>query len=158
MCEIDTGNPKYTTITKLVQVRNFITFELKVIRHAERDTQSFYTDCFDICPKPRAVPHLQTTGLGGPRKSNYPFGRRNSTNCFFSIPNILSTSGHDVNHAHGPVSYLGFLLWHLWLLHPPSTRVNTCTQLTHELTNPCTKRKVLSLTKPKGKIYKSEKW
>ncbi len=40
MCEIDIGNPKYTTFTKLVQVRNFITFELKVIRHEERETQS----------------------------------------------------------------------------------------------------------------------
>ena len=45
MCEIDKGNPKYTT---LVQVRNFITIELKVIRHEERETQSFYTDCFYI--------------------------------------------------------------------------------------------------------------
>ena len=41
-------NPKYTTFTKLVQVRNFITFELKVIRHEERETQSFYADCFYI--------------------------------------------------------------------------------------------------------------
>ena len=37
MCEIDMGNPKYTTFTKLVQVRNFITFELKFIRHEERE-------------------------------------------------------------------------------------------------------------------------
>ena len=48
MCEIDIGNPKYTTFTKLVQVRNLITFELKVIRHEERETQSFYADCFYI--------------------------------------------------------------------------------------------------------------
>ena len=60
MCEIDIGNTKYTTFTKLVQVRNFITFELKVIRHEERETQSFYADCFYICPPPRAAPHLQT--------------------------------------------------------------------------------------------------
>ena len=39
-------------------------------------------------------------------------------------------------------------------IHP--ARVNTCTQLTRALTNPCTKRKVLSLTKPKGKIYKTK--
>ena len=48
---------------KLVQVRNFTTFELKVIRHEERETQSFYADCFYICPKLRAASHLQTTGL-----------------------------------------------------------------------------------------------
>ena len=40
LCEIDIRNPKYTTFTKLVQVRNFITFELKVIRHEERDTHN----------------------------------------------------------------------------------------------------------------------
>ena len=55
----------------------------------------------------------------------------------------------------GPISFLGVLLWHLWLSHPPRARVNTCTQCVY-LTNPCTKRKVLSLTKPKSKIYKTK--
>ena len=39
MCEIDIGNPNYMTFMKLVQVRNFITFELKVIRHEERERE-----------------------------------------------------------------------------------------------------------------------
>ena len=59
MYEIDIGNPKYTTFTKLVQVRNFITFELKVFRHEERETQSFYADCFYIVssqPNQRSAP------------------------------------------------------------------------------------------------------
>ena len=47
-------------------------------------------------------------------------------------------------------------MWHLWFSHPLHVRVNTCTQLTHALTNPCTKQNVLSLTKPKGKIYKTK--
>ena len=37
----------------------FITFELKVFRHEERETQSFYADCFYIVssqPNQRAVP------------------------------------------------------------------------------------------------------
>ena len=58
MCERDIGNLKYTTFTKLVQVRNFITFELKVIRH-ERETQSFYAERFYIVssqPNQRAAP------------------------------------------------------------------------------------------------------
>ena len=59
------------------------------------------------------------------------------------------TSGHDIIHI--PISSLGFLLWHLWLSHPPPVRLNTCV-------NVCTyhalSRKVLSLTKPKDKIYK----
>ena len=74
---------------------------------------------------------------------------------FFQIPKVLSASGHDGIHVPGPISYLGFLLWHLWLSHPPRTRVSTYAQCMH-LTNPCTKRKVLSLTQPKGKIYKTK--
>ena len=34
-------NPKYT-FTQLVQERNFITFELKVIRHEERETHTIF--------------------------------------------------------------------------------------------------------------------
>ena len=74
MCEIDIGNLKTRNLTKLVQVRNFITFELKVIRHEERERErergererererereSFYTDCFYIVssqPNQRAAP------------------------------------------------------------------------------------------------------
>ena len=62
MCEIDIGNPKYMIFTKLLQVRNFITFELKVIRHEERETQYFYADCFYIVssqPNQRAAPVTQ---------------------------------------------------------------------------------------------------
>ena len=72
MCEIDIGNPKYTTFTKFVQVRNFITFELKVIRHGERETQPFYADSFYIYPKSRAAPHLQTTGLASAGPESQP--------------------------------------------------------------------------------------
>ena len=74
---------------------------------------------------------------------------------FFANFKILSASGHDVIHVPGPIFYVRFLLWHLCFSHPPSARVNTCTQCVH-LTNPCTKRKVLSVTKSKGKIYKTK--
>ena len=59
MREIDIGNLKTRNFKKLVQVRNFITFESKVFRHEERETQSFYADCFYIVssqPKQRAAP------------------------------------------------------------------------------------------------------
>ena len=46
---------------------------------------------------------------------------------------------------------LGFLFWHLWMTYPSHARTPA---LMLHLTNPCTKQKVLSLTKPKGKIYK----
>ena len=71
---------------------------------------------------------------------------------FFSNSKILSASGHDVIHVPGFISYLCFLLWQLWLSHPLHARVNTCVHLT----NPCTKRKALSLTKQKSNIYKTK--
>ena len=50
------------------------------------------------------------------------------------------TSGHDVIHIPSLIFYLGFLLWHLLLSHPPCICVNTYTQCVH-LTNRCTKPK-----------------
>ena len=41
---------------------------------------------------------------------------------------LLVASGHDVIHIPSPISYPGFLLWHLWLSHPPRASVNTCAQ------------------------------
>ena len=46
-----------------------------------------------------------------------------------------------------------FLFWHLWMTHPPARARKP--ELMLHLTNPCTKRKVLIITKPKGKIYKT---
>ena len=66
MCEIDIGNPKYTRNTlRLLSsgTKLFITFELKVIRHEERETQSFYADCFYIVssqPNQRAAPRSES--------------------------------------------------------------------------------------------------
>ena len=72
---------------------------------------------------------------------------------FFKSQNLLPiASGPDVIFTPRPISYLGFLLRHLWLSHPLRARVDTSTQCMH-LTNP---RKVLSLTKPKDKIYKTK--
>ena len=54
----------------------------------------------------------------------------------------------------GHTYYLGFLFWHLWTTHPPRARQHMHSSL--QLTNPCAKRKVLSLTNPKSKIYKTK--
>ena len=60
---------------------------------------------------------------------------------FFKAQNSqLVASENDVIHVPGPIIDLGFLVWHLWLSHPPCARVNTYTQCVH-LTNPCTKPK-----------------
>ena len=48
-----------------------------------------------------------------------------SANCFFqnTQESQLIASGHDV------ICYPEFLLWHLWLSHPPRASVNTCVQI-----------------------------
>ena len=106
MFEIDIGNPKYTTFIKLVQVRNFITFELKVIRYEERETQSFDADCFYIInsqPNQRAAPvaHTKSSGLAQLWISTLSFGGKNPTHCFSQIS--AHTSGAWC-HSHTLVS------------------------------------------------------
>ena len=120
--------------TKLYEIGSgtkllFTFLSLKVFRHEERETQSFYADCFYIVssqPKQRAasVAH-KSSGLAQLWRSTFFFRGRNSTNCFFSN---LSPRFRCVTSPKypGSNSYLGFLLWHLWMTHPLRARVNTC--------------------------------
>ena len=144
MCEIDVGNPKYTTFTKLVQVRNFITFELKIIRHDERKTQSFYADCFYIVssrPNQCAAPVVLKFVWPRPVVNLDSLVRRQELNSllFLKSPKSSAHASGAWCHSHplAPISYLGFLFWHLWMTHPPRMRVKTCLYLT----NPCTEPK-----------------
>ena len=84
--------------TKLSEIGSgtklFITFELKVIQHEERETQSFYADSFYIVsyqPNQRAASVAHKVAWPRPAlKSTFFFQGRNSTPCFFSNPQILS--------------------------------------------------------------------
>ena len=160
MYEIDIGNLKYTIFTKLVQVRNFITFELKgfstwgervtiflcwLLLHRQLSTQPTRSACSaQICVLTQLW--ISTLSLRG----------RNSTHCFFSNLKILTHASGAWRHPHPLVSipiwdfYYDISEWHIL-----SARVWTPALMLH-LTNPCTKRKVLILTKPKDKIYKTK--
>ena len=89
------GVPKHkkTRNNFLVQVRNLLLpLSLKVLRHKERDTHSFYSGFF-ICPTPYLLQRPQRTNLSDlsePRKSTLPVRCPvlNSTD-FFKIPQIL---------------------------------------------------------------------
>ena len=85
------------------------------------------------------------------RKSTFFFRGKNSTlwlfsnlsPCFWCVTSLTSP---------GPISYLGFYFDTCeWCVLSVCTW--TPTFMLH-LTNPCAKQNVLSLTKPKGKIYK----
>ena len=103
-------------------------FEFKVFRHEERErhthTISYYA-VFSIWPPPRAVPPPQTTGLASASSENQLASSKpkSQLTVFFKFPNPQTiASGHDVIHVPGYSSYLGVLLWHLWLSHPPRAR------------------------------------
>ena len=83
--------------------------------------------------------------LASPRSESQPssFGGRNSTNCFFSN---LSPRSRCMTSPTSPGPNFYFDI---------SARAWTPALMLH-LTNPCAKRKVLSLNKPKGKIYKTK--
>ena len=84
------------------------------------------------------------------------FGGRNSTNWLFSNLKILSPRFQCMTSftTPGPISDLDFYFdiseWHVLSTHAWAPAL-----MLHQ-TNPCTKWKVLSLTKLKGKIYKTK--
>ena len=118
-------------------------FWLLVFRHEERDN-FYYADCFNIVlqstpqlnsqprvristhwPNKRAVHPVDHTGLASPRSES-------QLSAFFKNHQNSQplASGHDVNHTPVTFTIWGFLLWHLWLSHPPRTSVNR-TQCVH---------------------------
>ena len=147
-------NPKNTKHWRLSWYRyeTLITFfKFRFSTQGERDTQFFYADCssfvsFQLTDSTNALAHPavhKLTGLNQVRKIN---SLRLSPNLnsllLFKITKNPSPSLPGMMSFTSPVPFLiwGFLLWHLWLSHPPRMRVNTCTQCVH-LTNPCTKPK-----------------
>ena len=120
-------------------------------RERERDTQFFCVDCF-IWPnkRARAPPRPQLDWPCQVRKINSSSPNPNSL-LLFKITKNPSPSLPGITSFTSPV----YLLWHLWLSHPPRVRVNTCTQCVH-LTKPCTKPKGSKLIKPKDKIYNTK--
>ena len=110
---------------------------------------------FSICPRPRAAPAAR------PRRApkvNFLLRRQKLDSLTFlkNPPNPPRTlSVHDVIHIPlvtlSPWDfYFDISEWHIL-----PARAWTPALMLH-LTNPCAKRKVLSLTKPKGKIYRTK--
>ena len=138
-------NTKHLRLSFGSGTKLFITFLTLRFFDMRRERHNFFLCWLFHLTPPRVAPAANYwSGLGDLRKSTCFVQAQISSNCFFffkfQIPQLIA-SGHDVNPVPGPISYLGFLLWHLWLSHLPCTRVNTCTQCVH-LTN--------QYTKPKG--------
>ena len=127
----------------------------------ERDTQSFYADCFYIVssqPNQRAAPVMHKVVWPRPALNLDPLVRRQELNSL-TFSQIIKSSAHASGawrHSHPLVTipiwdfYFDISEWHIL-----SARVWIPALMLH-LTNQWAKRKVLSLTKPKGKIYKTK--
>ena len=148
MCEIDIGNPKYTTFTKLVQVRNFYSpfLSLKVFRQEERETQSFYAACFYIVssqPNKRAAPVAHNFVWPRPALNLDSLIRRQELNSllFLKSQNPQPTLPvRDVTHIPWSQFLSGiFILTSLNETSFPRAREHLRSCL--HLTNPCTETK-----------------
>ena len=117
----ESRNPK-NTYDFLVHVRNFLLpLSLKVLRHKERDTHSFYSG-FSICPPPNTCTPVQ--GLREQAKVNCLLPRQVSTELTFSkIPKSSVRFRWVTSFAlASPVSHLGLC----------DISVNTCVNAAHK--------------------------
>ena len=127
MCEIDIGNPKYMTFAKLVQVRNFITFELFDMRR-ERHNLSMLTA---FTSAPNHARHRIYKLLVWPRRApkiNLSVRTQELNKLLFLKPSKSPAHVSSVwRHSHPLDHFLsGVLFWHLRMTHSPPARVNTC--------------------------------
>ena len=165
ICEIDIGNLKTlkTTLFFSSGTKLFITFlSLRFFdmrRERERRTISFYAD-FSISPHYVRHPAVNYwSGLAELWKSTCFVQAQISTNFFFffQIPKFSAHRFRAWRHSHPRIP---FPIWGFYCdICDCHTRpacawtpvLNVCTELTHALS-----WKVLSLTKLKGKIYKTK--
>ena len=158
MCEIDIENLKTRNFTKLVQIRNFITYELKVFRHEERERDTIFL-CWlllhrQLSTQPTRGARSAQSRLASPRYESRLFcsEARTQLTAFSQIPKSSAhTSGYDVINLPGHSSYLGSYFdiceWHI---------LSACAWIFALMLHLSAKRKVLIQTKPKGKIYKTK--
>ena len=149
----ESRNIRETLTTLLFRYETLITFfKLRFSTRGERDTQFFYADCSSIVSSQLTDPtnaraysalHKLDWPRTGPKNQLASSKSKSQLTAFIQNHKESEsiTSGHDVIHIPSNIFYLGFLLWHMWLSHPPSSRVNICV-------NVCTYRKVC--TKLKG--------
>ena len=124
----------------------------------ERDTQSFYADCFYIVssqPNQRTAPVAHKFVWPRPVLNLDSLVRRQELNSLLFSQISAHVSGawrhsQPLVLISTRVFYFDISEWHIL-----SACAWTPALMLH-LTNPCVKRKVLSLTKPKGKLYKTK--
>ena len=156
---MDIGNPKYNTLRLLSSgTKLFITFELKGFSTwGEIDTIFL---CWLLLHR-----QLSTQLTRGARSAQSRLAspcsesQLSSSEAESQLPAFSQISAHASSawcHPNTLVPIpIGDFYFYISEWHILSARAWTPALMLH-LTNPCTKRKVLNLTKPKGKIYKTK--
>ena len=158
MCEIDIGDLKTRNFAKLVQVRNFYYLWVKCFSTWwERDTKFL---CWLLLHRQLSTQLTRGTRraqsrLALPSSESQPSSSEAGT----QLTAFSQISAHGSGAWHHPNIlvpiricdfYFDISEWHIFSAHAWTPA------LMLHLTNPCAKRNVLSLTKPKGKIYKTK--
>ena len=131
-------NIRNTDDTPLFRYETFI-YSLTFIFSTRGERDTIFT-MLTVPTSPTVNPPPSWTG---------PAQSRISTNCFSKIIKFSAHRFRAWRHSHpSRISYLGFLLWHLWLSYPLRTSVN-CTQCVRTCTN---SRIVQRPTKPNDEI------
>ena len=149
MCEIGIGNLKTRNFTKLVfEFKGFSTwgeidtiFLCWLLLHCQLSTQPMHST------------RSASSYLASPSSESQPSSSKAGT----QLTAFSQISAHASSAWRHPNTLVPIPIWDFYSDisegHILSTRAWTLALMLH-LTNPCAKRKVLSLTKPKGKIYK----
>ena len=98
----------------------FINFLTLVFRHEERKTQFLLCWLYYLTQQTRCASRSPLFDWPGPESD---------LNIFFKITKFSAHRFRAWRHSHpSPISYLGFLLWHLWLSYPLRawTLLNVC--------------------------------
>ena len=152
-------NPKTLTTLHCSGTKRLFTSWLLVFRHEARETHFLLCWLFLHRPQPTpsltARPRIKISTHWPNKRAAHPVApswtalaqSQISTNVFFEITKFPSHRFRTWRHSHsGFISYLGVLLWHLWLSYPLRASVNC--------TNVCT----CTCTKPNSSKPNQTEW
>ena len=159
ICEIDIGNLKTRNSRNWFRYKTFIhLFEFKGFSTwGERDTifLCWLLLHLQLSTQPTRGTHSAQSRLA----STSPESQPSSSEAGTQLTAFSQISAHASGTWHHPNTLVPIPIWDFYFdiseWHILSVRTWTPALMLH-LTNPCAKRKVLSLTKPKGKIYKTK--
>ena len=149
--------------TKLYEIGSgtklFITFKFQVFRHEERERDTIFLSWLLLhrqhSTQPTAGARSAQIRLASASPESQPYSSEAGT----QLTAFSQISAHASGAWRNPNTLASITIWDFYFniseWHILSAPAWTPAFMLH-LTNTCSKRKVLNLTKPKGKIYKTK--